>query len=545
MAQNLTGSVYISRKADGTVNALGKVYTYAAGGLTPQATYTTQAAGTPNTNPVTLDADGTAAIWLDPALSYRIIEKTAALVTIRDVDNISGAGITAADLSSTASVSLGDALIGVKRTQTGAVATTVHGYIEAQVLHSHADFGIVPDGTTSRTASLAALLGTLGTAGYRGKLIIPAGTVFDPATVFAATPVGVDLDIYDTTNWGQPPSYKNRFRMRYTGDLPADDSQDILASPHHAAFMLLNTGTATGTSAAERLGSILHGVGIDYAGDPLLGWLYQFRKDPSANKWAVTYRLSTPYSVAIADPQPWVTATVYAAGAYCVSDGIKIYKTTAGGTSGATAPTGTGTGISDGGVTWDYVQSALSIDATRYSMDEDGAIDVYGPTALFRANGQGVSKSPILNLIPTNGSSVATPVPYLQASATAGLQIVKSDGSTALLSFTDAGGLQHGEMAATFTAAADADTTPTVAGIGVLYFGNTGATSVTTLDDGSDGQVVELHATNGNTTLVHSSTFRLTGSANVTLTTGSVVVMRRWPASLSADLWTEVSRSIK
>ena len=34
-----------------------------------------------------------------------------------------------------------------------------------------------------------------------------------------------------------------------------------------------------------------------------------------------------------------------------------LYKTTAGGTAGATAPTHTSGSVSDGGVTWDYVSS--------------------------------------------------------------------------------------------------------------------------------------------------------------------------------------------
>ena len=50
-------------------------------------------------------------------------------------------------------------------------------------------------------------------------------------------------------------------------------------------------------------------------------------------------------------PKNWAASTAFAAGAYCNSNG-NIYQTTAGGTSGSTAPTGTGTGnVSDGGIT--------------------------------------------------------------------------------------------------------------------------------------------------------------------------------------------------
>jgi len=42
------------------------VYTYQAGTSTPLATYTDQAGGTPNTNPIILDANGEAQIWVGP-----------------------------------------------------------------------------------------------------------------------------------------------------------------------------------------------------------------------------------------------------------------------------------------------------------------------------------------------------------------------------------------------------------------------------------------------------------------------------------------------
>jgi len=54
-------------------------------------------------------------------------------------------------------------------------------------------------------------------------------------------------------------------------------------------------------------------------------------------------------------PNRWVTATVYAASAY-VYYGQNIYQTTAGGTSGATAPTHQAGSVSDGGVTWTFVK---------------------------------------------------------------------------------------------------------------------------------------------------------------------------------------------
>ena len=49
----------------------------------------------------------------------------------------------------------------------------------------------------------------------------------------------------------------------------------------------------------------------------------------------------------------WAASTLYAANAYCFNDG-NVYQTTAGGTSGSTAPTHTAGSASDGGVTWTF-----------------------------------------------------------------------------------------------------------------------------------------------------------------------------------------------
>lgn len=52
-------------------------------------------------------------------------------------------------------------------------------------------------------------------------------------------------------------------------------------------------------------------------------------------------------------PRNWVASTVFAAGSYCFNNG-NYYQTTAGGTTGSTAPTHTSGSASDGGVTWTY-----------------------------------------------------------------------------------------------------------------------------------------------------------------------------------------------
>jgi len=67
--------VPIFRAFDSAGNPLagGKLYTYVANSLTPQATWSDYAGSTPNTNPVILDTTGSATVRLDPTLAYKFV----------------------------------------------------------------------------------------------------------------------------------------------------------------------------------------------------------------------------------------------------------------------------------------------------------------------------------------------------------------------------------------------------------------------------------------------------------------------------------------
>lgn len=67
--------------------ALGKVYFYAAGTTTPLATYQDKGELSANANPVILDANGEADIWLQD-LAYKVTVRTAADVLVKTVDNV-------------------------------------------------------------------------------------------------------------------------------------------------------------------------------------------------------------------------------------------------------------------------------------------------------------------------------------------------------------------------------------------------------------------------------------------------------------------------
>ncbi|MBP8110990.1 MAG: right-handed parallel beta-helix repeat-containing protein [Agitococcus sp.] len=71
----------------------GLMYTYKAGTTDPATTYSDDA-GTTNTNPIVLDSDGQCDLFLDDAVSYRIILKNSAGVTQFDKDRIASLGST-------------------------------------------------------------------------------------------------------------------------------------------------------------------------------------------------------------------------------------------------------------------------------------------------------------------------------------------------------------------------------------------------------------------------------------------------------------------
>ena len=80
---------------NGVILTGGLIYTYAAGGTTPAATYTTSAGNVAHTNPIVLDSAGRVPggeIWLVVGTNYKFVLKTSVGVTIATFDNIYGSG---------------------------------------------------------------------------------------------------------------------------------------------------------------------------------------------------------------------------------------------------------------------------------------------------------------------------------------------------------------------------------------------------------------------------------------------------------------------
>jgi hypothetical protein len=79
---------------NGVILSGGKLYTYAAGTTTPQATYTSSSGSTAHTNPIILDSAGRVPggeIWL-AAATYKFLLNTSTDVLIATYDNIRATG---------------------------------------------------------------------------------------------------------------------------------------------------------------------------------------------------------------------------------------------------------------------------------------------------------------------------------------------------------------------------------------------------------------------------------------------------------------------
>lgn len=85
----------------------GKIYTYAAGTLTPKATYTDASETTPLPNPIILDSAGRATIWISG--SYYIDVKTSADVAVKNTDNITSFNTSSSSINSLLPTQAGNA----------------------------------------------------------------------------------------------------------------------------------------------------------------------------------------------------------------------------------------------------------------------------------------------------------------------------------------------------------------------------------------------------------------------------------------------------
>jgi hypothetical protein len=183
MATLFVGSKFSATDAAGAPLSGGKVYTYAAGTLTPLATYTDQGGLSSNANPVVLDSQGRANIWLG-LNSYKFVVTDADGVAAPDgtVDNIS-APPSSADLASTSTAAKGAGMVGYDVATAYAAGSVGAILRRTPWLEDYASLVDVDDWTDALTAAIAAV----NTAGG-GILNVGAGRFKvdgDPVTLLS------------------------------------------------------------------------------------------------------------------------------------------------------------------------------------------------------------------------------------------------------------------------------------------------------------------------------------------------------------------------
>lgn len=95
----------------------GKIYTYAAGTSTPLATYTDHTGDTENTNPIILDANGDADIWIGQD-AYKFVITNAEDVELKTID-----GVVSVDNGSITTAKLADGSVTTIKIADGNVTT--------------------------------------------------------------------------------------------------------------------------------------------------------------------------------------------------------------------------------------------------------------------------------------------------------------------------------------------------------------------------------------------------------------------------------------
>lgn len=182
----------------------GKLHTYAAGGTTPQGTWSDAAGTVPNSNPVTLDSNGLATIRLTSGLAYHFVLKDSTdTTTLWDEDNYQSSYLTQSDI--------GGLLYPRTAAETGASVTpTNFSYQTFDV----ARFGAVGDGSTVNTTALQNILNVAQKGRIRvhfpsqnlngqtvyvtGPLLVYEGTYItaDPGVVIQSNNTNANLQVF-------------------------------------------------------------------------------------------------------------------------------------------------------------------------------------------------------------------------------------------------------------------------------------------------------------------------------------------------------------
>jgi hypothetical protein len=151
---------------NGVILTGGKIYTYAAGTTTPQATYTSASGATPHANPIILDSAGRVPggeIWLTDGSVYKFVIETSTAILLGTYDNITGIN----DITVNADAVEYDPPFTGAVTSGYTVKDSLSQYISVK------DFGAVGDGVADDAAAVQNAIDYVEALG--GNLYFPKG----------------------------------------------------------------------------------------------------------------------------------------------------------------------------------------------------------------------------------------------------------------------------------------------------------------------------------------------------------------------------------
>lgn len=190
---------------DGTPLASGKLCTYAANSSTPLATYTDSTAGTPNTNPVTLDAAGRASIWVGPRLYKFVLRKGGTAGSCSDgsviwtQDNVADTTLYFTNYVKTVGSST---LISYTNPASGAISRTQ--YAKNNDVLSVKDFGAVGDGSTDDEPAFTA---AIAVSTLTQCIYVPDGIYAINTALFSNHPICLTGNEWRLKYTGAPTAY--------------------------------------------------------------------------------------------------------------------------------------------------------------------------------------------------------------------------------------------------------------------------------------------------------------------------------------------------
>lgn len=239
----------------GVPNVGGKVFTYAAGTSTPQATWTDAAQTVPNTNPVILDARGEAVIFWSG--NYKVVLKDALDNIIWTVDNVS-AFPPDNSLRPDLAASSGSSLVGFIQSGAGAVARQVQ--TELRERFAVTQFGAT--GSTNDTAAVQSAINAASTPLGDGYFFDPYRPVVTPARQYGtgaltiAAPIAFGGEgMHATSYYMNAASASPHFTI--TGRSISDSAESAFNDYTSIGHMNIS---GTGTDATS------HGVSLPYPG---------------------------------------------------------------------------------------------------------------------------------------------------------------------------------------------------------------------------------------------------------------------------------------